>query len=271
MTTISLTPPASTGRRWLVALAALAVFILVDSIGLIPFGAVAGDLTGVARTAALAVVGYGLYLALPLALAAALFGPRAAPGALGLNGSVLAGIAVGVAGTAVMLAGFALTAPYTPPEDPFNILMRRALLPGIAEEILYRALLFGFLFRFARWGFLPAALVGAAFFGAAHLYQGDTPTAALEAFLMTGLGAVWFAWLYAEWRFNLWVPIAFHVLMNGMWELFTFDEAAFSSATANALRLAVIVVSVVITVAAARRRGGRVVCGKAWLWGGPAD
>lgn len=259
------------GRRWLIAVGALAVFLIADGVGLGPFRMLAGEWSGWPRIAALAVVGYGLYLVLPFALAAALFGPRAAPGALGLDRSLLAGFGVGLLATAPQLIGMALAFPFAPPADPLLEAFRGSILPGIAEEVLYRALLFGFLFRYTGWGFLPAALVGAVFFGAAHLYQGETPMDALFVALITGLGAVWFAWLYVEWRFNLWVPIAFHILMNLYWELFSVDDSALGGPMANVLRASTLVAAVVVTLIAARRRGGRLVRGRAWLWGGPKD
>lgn len=257
--------------RWLVAVLAIGVFLLLDHFHLDLFREVAEDWRGYRRVAALAVLGYGAQLLVPLGLGAVLFGPARALASLGLNRSILTGFAVGAVGTSVLLAGYAATAAFAPPEEPFQVVVHGSVLPGIGEEVLYRAFLFGFLFRFAGWGFLPAALVGAGFFGAAHLYQGESLADAAAIFAITASGAVWFAWLYAEWRFNIWVPAAFHVLMNMYWELFAISDTANGPLAANALRFAVILLSVAMTVLAARRHGGRVVRGRAWLWGGPAS
>ena len=261
-------PFTTRAPRWAIALAAFLTFAVVDTIGLDPFRAVAGDWTGWSRIGALAVVGYGLYLLAPMALAAALFGPRRAPGALGLDGRKTPALLLALATTAILPIGYALAGPLQPgPETPVE-LMRSAVLPGIAEEVLYRALLFGFLFRFAGWGFLPAGLVGALVFGAAHLYQGGDPVEALAIAGLTTAGGLWFSWLYAEWRFNLWVPIAFHILMNGWWTLFDVADDALGTGASVGLRAAVIALSVLVTVAVARRRGGRIVKGRRWLFGG---
>ncbi|MBW3549548.1 MAG: CPBP family intramembrane metalloprotease [Proteobacteria bacterium] len=257
--------------RWLVTVLTIGVFLLLDRFHLDLFREVAGDWEGYRRLAALAVLGYGAQLLVPLGLGAVLLGPRCALASLGLDRSILSGLAVGLAGTSVLPVGYAAIAAFAPPDQALYVVMRGSVLPGIGEEVLYRAFLFGFLFRFAGWGFLPAALAGAAFFGAAHLYQGEGLADAAAIFAITALGAVWFAWLYAEWDFNIWVPAAFHVLMNMYWELFAISDTALGPLAANVLRFAAILLAVIITVLAVRRRSGRLVRGRVWLWGGPGD
>jgi hypothetical protein len=139
--------------------------------------------------------------------------------------------------------------------------------PGIAEELLFRAFLFGFLFRYARWGFLPAALLSALVFGAEHLYQGASAPEALAIFALTGLGGVWWSWLLVEWRWNLWVPVAFHVLLNTYWTMFDVADNALGGTMEILLRLACIALSVGVTVALARRRGGLRLSGRRWFRG----
>lgn len=256
--------------RWLIAALAIAVFFAVDSIGLMPFKALAGDWTGWPRTAALGAVGYGLYLLAPLALTAWLFGPGRAARALGLDAPVLKGLGVALLGTAILAIGYGLLSKPVPFVDKLvNELMRGGLLPGVAEEILYRGLLFGLLFRFAGWGFLPAVLVNAVLFGAAHLYQSNDPAEAAMIFAITGVGGALAAWLYAEWDFNLWVPVGVHILMNAWWSLFAVDDSALGGLGANLVRLASVVILIALTLIHARRRGHRIVRGRAWLWGGP--
>lgn len=253
--------------RWLVAILTLSVFAIVERMGFALFREVAGGWQGYPRMAALAVLGYGAYLLFPLGLAAALFGPARAFSALGLDRSILAGLKIGLVGTCVLPLGYAATAAFAPAADPLYEALRGAILPGIAEEFLFRAFLFGFLFRFAGWGFLPAALVGAAIFGAGHLYQGEALLDSAAVFAITALGGLWFAWLYVEWGYNVWVPAAFHVLMNLYWGLFAISETALGPLSANALRVAVILISVAMTVRFARRHGGLRIRGQAW-WRG---
>lgn len=257
-------PPA-----WLVVLLTVPVFLWLDHFHLDLFRQVAGSWRGIPRVMALALLAYGPQVLVALGLGAVLFGPRAAAASLGLDKSIIQGIWVGLVLTLVLPLGFALMLGFDPPPRPLLAVLRGAVLPGFGEELLYRGLLFGFLFRFARWGFLPAALSAAVLFGAAHLYQGQGVADSAAIFALTALGSLWFAWLYAEWDFNLWVPVALHVLMNLYWELFSVADDALGPAFTIGLRLLVIVLSVLLTVLVARRRGGRVVRGRGWWWGGP--
>lgn len=266
--------PASDTRRSRASVSAvvIGVFLVVDAIGLAPFRALAGDLSGWPRILALAVLGYGLYFAAPLAVAAWLHGRGRALDALGLRGSPGEGLALATACSAIVLAGIAATSPPAPVDRLPLALFRSAILPGIAEELLFRAFLFGFLYRFAGWGFLPAALLSSAVFGAEHLYQGSSVHEALTILVLTGIGGLWWSWLLVEWRWNLWVPIAFHVLLNAYWSAFDVADNALGGALEIGLRLACIALSIVVTIAIARRRGGLRVTGRRWLAGvGGAD
>lgn len=257
----------SAARRWTIAVIAIAVFFWLDTFHLDLFRAVAGHETGAARVAALAVLGYGHQLIVPVLVAAVLFGPSRAFDALGINRPILTAFKVAALGTLILPIGYAVIASFAPPDRFFLVAMQRAILPGLGEELLYRAFLFGFLFRFAGLGFLPAALLGAALFGVAHLYQGDSVAEAAGIVALTGLGGLWFAWLYAEWNYNLWVPVFFHLLMNLYWEMFAVGDNALGPVAGIVLRLAVIVISIVITIVAIRGRGGqRIVRGRRWLW-----
>jgi membrane protease YdiL (CAAX protease family) len=255
--------------RWTVAVITVAVFFWLDTFHLDLFRAVAGDWTGYPRVAALAVLGYGHQLVVPILVAALLFGGMHAFDALGMNRPVLTAFKVAALGTLILPIGYAAIASFAPPDRLLLAAVRSAILPGLGEELLYRAFLFGFLFRFAGFGFLPAALLGATLFGAAHLYQGEAFADAATIFALTALGALWFAWLYVEWGYNLWVPVFFHLLMNLYWELFAIADNALGPAAAIVLRLAVIAISIVITVVATRRQGRqRVVRGWRWLRAG---
>lgn len=253
-------------RRW-IAVATLGVFLWLDVFHLDLFRQVAGDWSGIPRVTALALLGYGPQLLVVFGVAALLCGPRGAAGALGLARSPARGLLFALAITALLPLSFALVADFAPPERPLQIVLRTAVLPGFGEEVLFRAFLFGFLFRFAGWGFLPAALAGAAIFGASHLQQGNGLAESAAIFALTGLGAVWFAWLYVEWDYDLWVPVGFHVLMNMYWSMFAISDNALGPAAANGLRLGVVALAVVATVATARRRGGRTIRGRRWLRG----
>ena len=98
----------------MVAALTIATFFLIDHFHLDLFRAVAGEWSGYRRVAALAVLGYGSNFLLPLALATALFGRGRALGSLGLDRSVVIGLAVGLAGTLILPLGYAATAPFSP-------------------------------------------------------------------------------------------------------------------------------------------------------------
>ena len=124
------------------------------------------------------------------------------------------------------------------------------------EELVYRGFVFGQLFRYARWGFLPAALLAALAFGSLHLYQGHDPVSALTAFGVTALGSIFFSWLYVEWNYNLWSVIWLHTLMNLPWIVFRVSTSgAVGDIGANALRLCTIILAIGLTVAYKRKQG----------------
>lgn len=257
---------------WLVASVAVGVFVLVDLYGSGPSWRLV-EATGAARgswarVGAIALLHWLPMILAPLAASAALFGPSGALAALGLRSAPLPGLALAVVLTAPLAITYALTTPLRTDEAVSRDLVHYALLGGAAEEVLYRAFLFGLLFRFARWGFLPAALLGAVIFGAGHLSQGNTPAEAAGVFAITFVGGLWFAWLYAEWR-DAWVPIGLHIAMNAWFNLFAVSETALLPWAGEVARAAVVIGSVLVTVRVARRRGGRVVRGRAWLRGGP--
>lgn len=249
------------------SLLVIATFLVVNAIGLHVFRALAGDLQGWPRMLALAVLGYGLYLAAPLAVASFLVGRRRMFQALGLAGAPWPALGFALCCSAVVLAWIAATASPAPLDRLPLALAREALLPGMAEEILFRGFLFGLLYRLGGWGFLPAALLSSLVFGLEHLYQASDPVEALGIAVLTGIGGVWWAWLLVEWRWNLWVPIAFHVLLNAYWTAFDVADNALGGSMEVAVRLACIALSVALTVRLARRRGGLQVRGRRWLRG----
>lgn len=274
MQTGSPLPAATASTRWTrhrawIAVAVIAAFFWLDSFHLDLFRRVAGGWSGYPRMLALALVAYGPQLLVALGVARLVAGPGHAVAALGLRGHPLRALLLAAVLTAPMAIGLALHVPPALTAALPVDLLRMAVLPGFGEEVLYRGLLFGLLFRYAGWGFLPAALLAALVFGAAHLYQGGDPGEAAGIFALTAIGSLWFAWLYVEWADDLWVPIAFHMLMNAWWIVFPVADNAMGPAWTVGLRLAVVLLAVLVTIARAARRGGPRVRGRAWLWGGP--
>lgn len=210
------------------------------------------------------ILGYTWMWAPPVILAILLFGFRQAPRALGLSASISKGFAFGFITTAPVLVYYGLTAGLSTSSPLWEVAVKSAAMPALFEEILFRACVFGFLFRFAKWGFLPAALFGAALFGLGHISQGNSVLQALAVFGFTAIGALWFSWLYIEWKYNLWIPIAVHFFMNFYWSAFEISGTAAGNTEANILRLLSIVLTIIITIYFARRRGGLNIKGKTW-------
>lgn len=251
----------------LVSILTIVVFVAIDQGNLPLYRLLRGDSEGLAKTLIFIAVIYGSSILGPALVAGWLFGQQCTAAALGLDRSLLAGFGFALAVTSVMLAYFALTSSLAIPDEPVKTLLLGAVLPGFGEEVFFRAFLFGFLFRFARWGFLPASLLVAMVFGVAHLYQANNAADALAIFAVTASGAIWFSWLYTESRFNIWVPTGVHLFMNAWWELFDVADSALGPMGANLIRLLVIVLSIGLTIGLTKRRGDTLyVRGRIWLY-----
>lgn len=190
---------------------------------------------------------YGSYLLVPGLTLALLYGLKQVPEQLGLNRSLWRAFALAGVCTLPMLIGYTFTSETGPQLDPRAFLVG-ALLPAVGEEVLFRGFLFGQLFRKAGWGFIPAAGISALVFGIGHLYQGNTLGETLGVFGVTLLGGLWFAYLYTEWQHNLWVPIAFHLLMNAYWDIFDMGTSALGGTYANLFRGLTIALSIILTL-----------------------
>ena len=120
----------------------------------------------------------------------------------------------------------------------------------VFEELAYRGLAIGVLMLHFRWHFALAALLPSIFFGIGHLYQGDSLEESLTIAALTAFGSFWFGWIYWKWGFNLWPAIWLHVGLNSAWALFALGDTALGGQLGNAIRLAVIAGSVLLTLRA---------------------
>lgn len=168
---------------------------------------------------------------------------------LGLNGNVLKGFGIALICVAPIYAGFMLMGDYNS-DTPFSILLKKCVMPGIKEELVFRAFMFGLLFRYAKTGFFWAVMLPALYFGSYHLYQGHDVVSSIAAFGVTFLGAIYFSWVYVEWDYNIWVPAGLHILMNGAWVLFTMEgtDVAAGGLISNILRVVSILLAVSLTM-----------------------
>lgn len=144
---------------------------------------------------------------------------------------------------------------YTPISIPN--LVAGTIFAGFFEELYFRGFLFGQVFRNTKLGFIPAIFIGALVFASGHLYQSQDPGKLVGIFITTFMGAVFFAWLFVEWNYNLWIPIFLHTLMNLAWKIFDISDNALGSVTANVFRGLTIATAIMATILYKRKKGRR--------------
>lgn len=183
---------------------------------------------------------------------------------LGIDRGFLKGLGLAFLFTSPMLIGYAFVGEWNA-ELTFKKLYWGVVLAAFAEELFFRGYLFGQLFRFGGWGFIPAGLLSALIFGSVHLYQANDLGSAIGVFAVTGMGGMWFAWLYIEWNKNLWLPIFLHFFMNGYWTVFSMADNAAGGFYANVFRVMTIVATVLVTLYFNKKKGNKAIT-KSNLW-----
>lgn len=158
----------------------------------------------------------------------------------------LAAVKFGMLVTAPMLVAFAFSGWEKGSADYVHIGFSSFVSP-LAEEMLFRGFAVWMLYRFAGWDFWTAVLIPAVVFGYGHLDQSADQMQSLAIFAITALGSIWFSWLLLSWN-NLWVPIIVHSLMNLWWEIFDVDTTALGGWLPNGMRLAVVILSIIVTL-----------------------
>lgn len=186
------------------------------------------------------------YLIIPVVVMWRLYGGKNLLTELGMRKGFSSGLLFAFIATLPMAIGYGIIAGFDWSMS-FNSFMYGAVQAPLAEEIIFRAFLFGLLYRKAGWGLWPATLFDGIVFGAIHVYQGDTPMEAAMVFLASGAGAVWFSWLFKEWNWNLWVPIFLHAFMNFWWGGFDMADNAAGGLWANVFRVLTIAFTVYVT------------------------
>lgn len=183
-----------------------------------------------------------------------LFGFKNMLNDLGLNKSILVGVIFSIITVSPMILSYSIIGKI---DDnlSFGTLIHKTFVSGFLEEYFFRGFLFGILFRKLKWGFIPAAILGALIFGLGHISQGSTFIEMLGVFAVTAFGAIWFSWLYIEWNNNLWIPIFVHILMNLSWSLFNVSENAMGGIYTNIFRVITIGLTIIITIRYHKKRG----------------
>lgn len=144
----------------------------------------------------------------------------------------------------------AVAAYYAPVSKEFDAfdLATLGLLYPLFEEIGYRGLALGALIGLCGWRFLPAALVPALAFGAAHFWQGHSPAEVAGVVAITAAGGLLFGWLFVRWRNNIWPPFFIHAGLNMLWIVFALGDTAIGGWFGNALRIGVVAAAIALTL-----------------------
>lgn len=129
---------------------------------------------------------------------------------------------------------------------PMEVLYLSVISP-FAEELAYRGLAFGLLRKVAGWRFWPAALLPAAFFAWGHIDQASDAFGIAMTIMLTGGGAVLFAWLFEKWG-GLWVPLGLHITMNFAWNLFAVGDGAYAGTLPTIMQLTTVIAAIVVTL-----------------------
>jgi membrane protease YdiL (CAAX protease family) len=184
---------------------------------------------------------------------------------LGLNKSIIKGFLFALICTLPMYIGFSFVFDFNP-KISLDTFLISVISAGFFEELFFRGFLFGLLFRKTKLGFIPSVFFGALYFGMLHLYQSTEFAELLGIFLITFLGGILFSWVYAEWKYNIWIPIFLHMLMNLSWELFAVSDNALGDIYSNIFRLITVGLIIVLTVFYKRKKGEKLVVTKKTLW-----
>ncbi|MGD1841002.1 MAG: lysostaphin resistance A-like protein [Thermonemataceae bacterium] len=173
---------------------------------------------------------------------------------LGLDKSVGKGFLLALICTLPMYIGFSFVFDFNP-DISLDTILISVVSAAFFEELFFRGFLLGLPFRKTKLGFITSVFFGALYFGLSHLYQSNELGELLGIFLVTFLGGILFAWVYAEWEFNIWAPIFLHMLMNLSWELFAVSDNALGGTYSNVFRIMTIGLVMVLTVLYKKRKG----------------
>ncbi len=141
---------------------------------------------------------------------------------------------------------------------------RDFVLTGFFEEFAYRAFLFGLLFFYAGWGFIPAALITSLFFAAGHLYQAHDIVSAISIYIFTALASTGFAWFYLAWN-SLWMVIFLHTFMDFVWDTFGVQDNVVGSLWVNVFRFSTLGLAIYFSVKKAKKENRYSLKNQVWI------
>lgn len=184
---------------------------------------------------------------------------------LGLNKSIIKGSLFSLICTSPMLIGYSIVFGFNS-QITWNEIFQGAIIAAFIEELYFRGILFGQIYRFTKIGFIPSILYGAIIFASFHLYQSQDFLTLMGIFAATFLGSILFAWAYIEWKNNLWVPIFLHFFMNLFWMLFSAGENALGGIYANIFRVLTILLIIVLTIVYKKKKGMKLEINRSTIW-----
>ncbi|PKP02477.1 MAG: CPBP family intramembrane metalloprotease [Bacteroidetes bacterium HGW-Bacteroidetes-9] len=206
-----------------------------------------------------------LFVGLPVLMFVFFSNKRKLVSPLGLRRNILKGVLISFIFSIPMFVGYGIMAGFS-----INISAKTfwfgCVFAAFFEELYYRGIFFGQLFKNTRLGFFPSLIVSALVFASLHLYQSNDLVTMIGIFITTFMGAGLFAWLYSEWDFNLWVPVSLHFFMNLSWEMFSVADNALGGLNAGLIRGLTIMLAIVGTIIYKKKRGIPLTVNKFTLW-----
>ncbi|MFC1481454.1 lysostaphin resistance A-like protein [Candidatus Neomarinimicrobiota bacterium] len=170
---------------------------------------------------------------------------------LGLTGNARQGLWLGFLACSPMLVMPMVLGRFTATETVLRIVFMSAIWP-LGEEILFRGYVFGQLVKRGGMNLWAAAITTGFVFGILHLGQAAVQNLPLSGEIGTvaivSIGGIFFAWLFATWDYNLWVPMGMHLFMNLWWSVFDMADSPLGGWLPNVLRLVTVVLAIVLTV-----------------------
>jgi membrane protease YdiL (CAAX protease family) len=170
---------------------------------------------------------------------------------LGLTGNAKQGLWFSFLACAPMLLMPMITGGFSATESVLRIVFISAIWP-LGEEILFRGYVFGQMVKRGGMNLWAAAITTGLVFGILHLGQASVQHLPLSSEIGTvaivSIGGIFFAWLFAAWDFNLWVPLGMHLFMNLWWSVFDMADSPLGGWLPNVLRVATVALAIVLTL-----------------------